>query len=64
MKNYKGLFLCNDVKYHSTIDKNNIFSFLNFSKYNIVKVEPYDLDNINILNFDQYHFKFLNIKNY
>lgn len=55
MKNYKGLFLCNDVKYHSNIDKNNIFLFLNFfSKYNIIKVEPYFLENINMLNFDKY----------
>ena len=55
MKNYKGSFLCNHVKYHSTIEKNNIFSFLNFSsKYNIIKVESYFLDNINMLNFDKY----------
>ena len=55
-KDYKGLLLCNDAKSHPNTVKDHIHSFLNFSKYNIVKVDPYGLKNINMLNFDKYDF--------
>ena len=56
MNNYKGLLLCNDAKSHPNTVKDHIDSFLSYSKYKIVKIDPFGLNDIKTLDFNKFDF--------
>ena len=56
MNNYKGLLLCNDAKSHPNTVKDHIGSFLSYSKYKIVKIDPFGLNDIKTLDFNKFDF--------